>query len=105
MASEPLPRRDGAVLVLAGRLDRAGAPALWKQALPLLDGARGLDLSAVTGVDSAGLALVAELCARLGGSGPAVVPTGMPPELDELRRAYRLGTDLGFQASDEGISP
>ena len=41
----------------------------------------------------------------LGGSGPAVVPTGMPPELDELRRAYRLGTDLGFQASDEGISP
>ena len=29
-------QRYGAVLVLAGQLDRAGAPALWKQALPLL---------------------------------------------------------------------
>lgn len=105
MASDTLPRRDGDALVLAGRLDRAGAPALWKQLQPLLEGVRRLDLSAVSGVDSAGLALVAELCERLRHGGTAIALTGVPPELDELRRAYRMEADLGFQTSAEGISP
>lgn len=105
MASEALPRREGDALVLAGRLDRAGAAALWKRLQPLPEGIRRLDLSAVTGVDSAGLALVAELCAQLRGTGAALALTGVPQELDELRHAYRMEADLGFQTSAEGISP
>jgi len=67
-------------------------PALWRQCLALLDGARRFDLGAVEQVDSAGLAMLAELAARAG----AVEVSGTPPGLAELRAAYRLDDALGF---------
>lgn len=88
-------RRDGQALRLEGRLDRAGATALWPQAQAQLDGARTLDLSGVEGLDSAGLALLAELAARLRQAGPVAV-TGTPPGLAELCAAYRLDAALDF---------
>lgn len=84
--------REGDVLVFRGALDRAAAPFLWKQAQPLLGGVRRLGLGAVDTVDSAGLALLAELAGRI----PGIVVDGDPPGLSELRAAYRLGPDLGF---------
>ena len=85
--------REGAALVFSGPLERAAVPALWAAALPLLPGAGVLDLDAVSRVDSAGLALLAELQDRAGG-GLAV--RGAPAGLPGLRAAYRL---------DDGLQP
>lgn len=87
---EPGLRRDGDALALSGALLRADCARLWRQALPLLDGVRRLDLAAVTDVDSAGLALLAELAARAPGAGIE----GGPAALSELRRTYRMSAAL-----------
>lgn len=88
-------RRDGQALRLEGRLDRAGATALWPQAQAQLDGARTLDLSGVEGLDSAGLALLAEAAARMRAGG-AVQVLGAPAGLAELCAAYRLDPQLNY---------
>lgn len=85
-------RRDGETLAFAGTLDRAAAAALWAQARPLAAGARRFDLTGVASVDSAGLALLAELAAQA----PDVAVVGEPAGLAELRAAYRLDASLGF---------
>lgn len=87
-------RRDGDTLVFAGALVRAACAALWPQALALVAGARRFDLRAVDAVDSAGLALLAELAERAGG----IAVDGAPPGLAELRAAYRLDEALRFAA-------
>ncbi|SFL10953.1 STAS domain-containing protein [Lysobacter sp. cf310] len=87
-------RREGEALVFAGALERAAVAALWRQTQPLLKDLRRLDLSAVSEVDSAGLALLAELAARA----PGVSVIGTPPGLTELRAAYRLDEGLGFSS-------
>jgi phospholipid transport system transporter-binding protein len=84
--------RDGEALVFRGVLDRAAVPAAWERARTLLDGARRLDLTALDAVDSAGLALLAELAGRL----PGAAIDGAPAGFDELRAAYRLGPSLAF---------
>jgi phospholipid transport system transporter-binding protein len=84
--------RDGDALRFAGGLSRDQVARLWPQALAALDGVRRFDLAAVGVVDSAGLALLAELAGRLGG----VAIDGNPPGLAELRSAYRLDLQLGF---------
>jgi len=84
--------RDGDALVFRGALDRAAVPAAWDRARSLLDGAHRLDLTALDAVDSAGLAMLAELADRLSG----VVIDGEPAGFAELRAAYRLGPSLGF---------
>ena len=87
-------RREGEALVFTGALDRAAVAALWRQAQPLLKDLRRLELGAVSEVDSAGLALLAELAARV----PGVSVIGTPPGLTELRAAYRLDEGLGFSS-------
>lgn len=85
-------RKDGDTLVFAGALDLAAAAALWPQARALVAGTRRFDLSAVSSVDSAGLALLAELAEQA----PGVDVQGEPAGLAELRAAYRLDASLGF---------
>lgn len=87
-------RREGEALVFTGALDRAAVAALWRQAQPLLKDLRRLELGAVSEVDSAGLALLAELAARA----PGVSVIGTPPGLTELSTAYRLDEGLGFSS-------
>ena len=87
-------RREGEALVFTGALERAAVAALWRQVQPLLKDLRRLDLSAVSDVDSAGLALLAELAARA----PGIHVIGAPPGLSELRAAYRLDEGLGFSS-------
>lgn len=100
MSSAPVPvhgkhatcvRRDGDVLVFAGALERSEVPMLWATLLPLADGAAAINLSAVTRVDSAGLALLAELQSRAGGR---LTLQGEPDGLPGLRAAYRLDAAL-----------
>ncbi|MEJ7747501.1 MAG: STAS domain-containing protein [Luteimonas sp.] len=88
-------RRDGDALRFSGALDRPTVAALWSQALPLAGGVLRFDLAAVGHVDSAGLAMLAELAARVGGP---VTVVGDPSNLAELCAAYRLATDLAFAA-------
>lgn len=102
--------READALVFRGALVRGAVAALWRQAQPLRVGIARLDVSAVSVVDSAGLALLAELAydgvagnsARgrraddrsAAGDGIAVI--GAPAGLAELRAAYRLDDRLAF---------
>jgi phospholipid transport system transporter-binding protein len=85
--------RDGDALVLTGALVRASVAGAWAQVGKSLSGVRRIDLRGVTVVDSAGVALLAELAAR---AGNGVVIDGSPSGLGELRAAYRLDSSLGF---------
>lgn len=86
-------RRDGDVLRIEGYLDRAAVAAAWSALQPQLAGARGVDVTAVPRIDSAGLALLAELAAA------GLRIDGMPAGLAELAAAYRLDATLGFGAA------
>jgi phospholipid transport system transporter-binding protein len=88
-------RRDGDALAFAGALLRDDVASAWRQAAGSLDGVRRFELGAVGRIDSAGLALLAELAARCGG----VVVDGVPTGLAELRAAYRLTPQLDFAAA------
>ncbi|RPE80168.1 STAS domain-containing protein [Vulcaniibacterium tengchongense] len=85
-------RQEGDALVFAGPLDRAAVAALWPRLRALAPPPRRFDLRAVEAVDSAGLALLAELAERAGGA----ELVGTPPGLAELRAAYRLDAGLAF---------
>ncbi|MET0807758.1 MAG: STAS domain-containing protein [Pseudoxanthomonas sp.] len=95
----PTFRREGDALVFGGAVDRAAAAALWASATSKADGAQRIVLTDVTTVDSAGLALLAELAARLRAAGATVIIEGEPPGLSELRTAYRLTPGLDFPAA------
>ena len=85
--------REGEALRFVGPLLRAQVAPLWRQALPLAAGARRFDLTGVARVDSAGIALLAELAQRAGGE---VAILGAPAGYQALRDAYRLTPALGF---------
>ncbi|MEN1942070.1 STAS domain-containing protein [Luteimonas sp. MJ174] len=93
--TESCVRRDGDGLRVSGAVVREAVPALWRAAAAQAAGARRLDISAVTRLDSAGLALLSAL-ARASGHGGAIDVTGTPPGLADLRAAYRLDASLGF---------
>ena len=93
-ATEPASvAREGDTLRFSGALSREAVAGLWKQAAPRIDGVRRIDVTGATRVDSAGVALLAELTARAGGQ-PAI--EGAPEGLAELRAAYRLAPSLAF---------
>ena len=100
-ASNASVRRDGDALVFAGMLDRAACAPLWASASKVLAGTQRIVLTNVTTVDSAGLALLAELAARLRAAGATPQWEGEPPGLSELRAAYRLTPGLDFP----GVTP
>lgn len=106
--------RDADSLVFRGALARDAIAGLWRQVQPLRAGIARLDLTAVTVVDSAGVALLAELAkgSRPNGSqangspapdpgtgtgtGTGITVIGTPSGLAELRAAYRLDDGLAF---------
>ena len=91
-------RRDGDALVFTGALDRSAAAALWPQASAQLAGVQRIVLTNVTTVDSAGLALLAELAARARAAGAVPRVEGQPAGLADLQAAYRLTPELDFPA-------
>ena len=95
-ATDATAERAGDALVFAGALDRAAAAALWPSASKMLAGVQRIVLTKVTSVDSAGLALLAELAARLRAAGTTPRIDGEPAGLSELRAAYRLTPGLDF---------
>jgi phospholipid transport system transporter-binding protein len=89
-------RRDGETLAFAGVLSRDAVASAWTRALALIAGVKRFDLSGVASVDSAGLALLAELASR---AGSRIAVVGDPQGLAELRAAYRLDAALDFAAA------
>ena len=85
--------RDGDALVFTGALVRGSVAGAWAQVAKAVAGVRRIDVRGVTVVDSAGVALLAELAAR---AGSGVALEGSPAGLDELRAAYRLDGSLAF---------
>jgi len=86
--------REGEALRFHGAVLREDVATLWLAAIPLLAGARTLDLAGVDALDSAGLALFGELMQR-----NAALQLATPPaDLDALRQAYRLDARLQPQA-------
>ncbi len=90
-------QRNGTSLVFSGVLDRAAVTALWPS-LTALGGVQQLDLAAVSKLDSAGLALLAELAARLRATGTLPTIVGSPDGFTDLSAAYRLAPTLDFHA-------
>ncbi|KAF1716662.1 anti-sigma B factor antagonist [Pseudoxanthomonas yeongjuensis] len=95
-ATEATVHRDGDALVFSGALGRDAAAALWTIASKALAGVQRIVLTNVTTVDSAGLALLAELAARVRAAGITPRIEGEPAGLSELRAAYRLTPGLDF---------
>lgn len=93
MADPAQVRRDGDALVFAGALLRADVPGLWALANRQTAGLRRLDLQGVTGLDSAGLAMLSALAAS--GAGEVTI-IGNPIGLEALSAAYRLDASLSF---------
>jgi len=86
--------REGDALRISGALLATTVPGLWRVAgAQALQGVTRFDLLGVDRVDSAGVALLAELAARCGGD---VALEGDPAGLPELRAAYRLSPSLAF---------
>ncbi len=88
----PSLQRESEALRFRGDLLVGAIAGLWKPALALLPGVRRFDLTGVGRVDSAGVALLAELAQRAG----AVAIEGDPIGLTSLRAAYRLSPALGY---------
>jgi phospholipid transport system transporter-binding protein len=82
--------REGDALVFTGPLVREAVARVWSPAFAAAAGSARYDLRAVTRVDSAGLALLAELAARRAGGPGSLELLGTPEGLQELRAAYRL---------------
>jgi len=99
MASNALTLLEGDTLRLRGVLDRAAVIALWPQLQALPAQLARLELGEVERVDSAGLALLAELAARARKAGHALAISGAPAGFNELSAAYRLSPDLDFNAT------
>jgi phospholipid transport system transporter-binding protein len=87
-------QRDADTLRFGGELLTARVHDTWARALPMLAGVRRFDVSGVTHVDSAGIALLAELAQRAGG----ISIDGDPAGLSALRAAYRLTPALTYAA-------
>jgi len=91
----PAVLRDGPALAFSGAIDRDACARLWAQASAQTVGVERVDLTAVTGVDSAGLALLAEVVDRIHPRPNVLLPEGAAG-LTELRAAYRLDSGLAF---------
>lgn len=99
MASKTLALLEGDTLRLRGVLDRAAVIALWPQLQALPAQLTRLELGEVERVDSAGLALLAELAWRARKDGHPLSIAGAPAGYNELSAAYRLSPDLDFNAT------
>ena len=86
--------REGDALRFHGPVLREHVATLWLAAIPLLAGARTLDLAGVAALDSAGLALFGELMQR----NAALQLAATPADFEALRQAYRLDARLQPQA-------
>ena len=96
---EPGQGADGALrLLLSGRVDFDNTPALLEESMSMLGGSGTVtvDLSGVTSVNSAGLALLLEWKHLLGKEGRELVLVNVPQTLRNIARVNELETILAL---------
>lgn len=86
--------RDGETLALRGELDQDLLVPLWDARAQATDGVSAIDLSAVTRVDTAGLALLVHFIALIRRQGREAKLIGKSENLQTLVRLYNLPADM-----------
>ena len=85
--------RDGSRLSLQGELDQDFLVPLWDAREEATRGAETIDLSAITRVDTAGVALLVHLVSLIRASGRAVNIEGKSEKMTTLVELYNLPED------------
>ncbi|EKK5269873.1 lipid asymmetry maintenance protein MlaB [Cronobacter dublinensis] len=94
MSTELHWERQASQLRLRGTLDRETLMPLWEQRQSATDGVQRIDLSGLTRVDTAGLALLVQLVALTQTGGRRVALDGMSENLTTLAKLYNLPESL-----------
>ena len=84
-------RRQGDRLLLEGKLGIETVPAVLREARAACrDGVRVVDLTGVSEVDSAALALLVELLRETRAAGREVTFANLPPAMEKLAQLYAV---------------
>ena len=84
-------RREGDRLLLEGKLGIETVPAVLREVRAACqDGVRVVDLTGVSEVDSAALALVVELLRETRAAGREVAFANLPPAMEKLAQLYAV---------------
>ncbi|WNY83307.1 lipid asymmetry maintenance protein MlaB [Cronobacter dublinensis] len=94
MSAELHWERQASQLRLRGTLDRETLMLLWEQRQSATDGVQRIDLSGLTRVDTAGLALLVQLVALAQTGRRRVAFDGMSENLTTLAKLYNLPESL-----------
>lgn len=90
MAEELSWQQDGATLHFFGELDGGTVQSLWQQREKAIEGISYFDLSGLTRVDTAGLALLIHLSAMVSRQGRGIELRGASDNLRTLAQLYNL---------------
>lgn len=88
-----MPASDVRTLRLDGALELGRIAALWPTLRGRCSGVERIDLSAVTGIDSSGVALVRCLQSLAAASGKRPEVVGGPPRRAQIGLAHRVDAD------------
>ncbi|WP_343647842.1 lipid asymmetry maintenance protein MlaB [Enterobacter sp.] len=86
--------REGETLALTGELDQDVLNPLWDARQSAMQGVTLIDLSGVTRVDTAGIALLVHLVATGKKQGTQVAFTGLSDNVVTLAQLYNLSQDV-----------
>jgi phospholipid transport system transporter-binding protein len=86
--------REGGRLSLQGELDQDFLVPLWNVREEVTQGIETIDLSAITRVDTAGVALLMHLVAGIRQQGTSVNIVGKSEKMNTLVQLYNLPPDL-----------
>jgi len=86
--------RDNGRLLLQGELDQDYLVSLWDVREEMTQGVDIIDLSDITRVDTAGVALLMHLVALIRKQGRSVTVTGKSEKMNTLVQLYNLPADL-----------
>lgn len=86
--------RDNGRLLLQGELDQDYLVSLWDVREEMTQGVDTIDLSDITRVDTAGVALLMHLVALIRQQGRSVTVTGKSEKMNTLVQLYNLPADL-----------
>ena len=86
--------REGGRLLLQGELDQDFLVPLWDARKEVMQGVDTIDLSKITRVDTAGVALLMHLVAQVRQQGSAVNIVGKSEKMNTLVQLYNLPPDL-----------
>jgi len=86
--------REGGRLLLQGELDQDFLVPLWDARKEVMQGVDTIDLSKITRVDTAGVALLMHLVAQVRQQGSVVSIVGKSEKMNTLVQLYNLPPDL-----------